>query len=152
MTPYSSCDNNGQGGHNEGMTDATRLRGHTIVAFVPIVSLAKARTFYCDTLGLPFVRDEAPFALVFDANGIMLRLTLIGELSPAPWTVLGWEVANIKNAVRELASAGVRFERYEQMTQDEHGIWTSPSGAMVAWFKDPDGNVLSISEHPETIR
>jgi catechol 2,3-dioxygenase-like lactoylglutathione lyase family enzyme len=134
------------------MTDATTLRGHNIIAFVPIVNLAKATSFYRDTLGLRLVQDEAPFALVFDANGIMLRLTPVGELSPAPWTVLGWEVAEIKNAVRELTSSGVRFERYEQMKQDEHGIWTSPTGAMVAWFKDPDGNVLSISEHSETMR
>jgi len=93
--------------------------------------------------------EEQPFALVFDANGIMLRLGMTKEIAPAHGTVLGWQVPQVNATVKELAQAGVQFERYEGMDQDELGIWTSPTGAKVAWFKDPDGNTLSLSEHPE---
>ena len=93
--------------------------------------------------------EEPPFALVFDANGIMLRLGMAKEIAPAHGTVLGWQVPQVNATVKELAQAGVQFERYEGMDQDELGIWTSPTGAKVAWFKDPDGNTLSLSEHPE---
>jgi catechol 2,3-dioxygenase-like lactoylglutathione lyase family enzyme len=131
------------------MTDKKKLNRYDIVAFVTIVDVEKAKTFYRDTLGLTLVNEEPPFALVFDANGIMLRLSMAKERPPAQGTVLGWRVPEIGTAVRELTSAGVSFERYDFLTQDEQGIWTSPSGAKVAWFKDPDGNVLSLSEHPE---
>jgi len=96
------------------------------------------------------VMEEPPFALVFDANGIMLRLAMGKELPPNPGTVLGWHVPDIEPAVRDLVEAGIQLERYEFLKQDEAGIWTSPTGARIAWFKDPDGNVLSVSEHPET--
>ena len=126
------------------------LGRHNIIAFVPIVNIAKAKTYYGDVLGLTLAREEMPFALVFNANGTMLRLAIVGQLSPAPWTVLGWEVPDIDNAVRKLQSSGVRFERFAQMDQDDQGIWNSPNGARVAWFKDPDGNVLSLSEHQQS--
>lgn len=93
--------------------------------------------------------EEPPFALVFDANGIMLRLGMAKEITPAHGTVLGWQVPDIGATTKNLGQAGVRFQRYEGMDQDEQGIWVSPTGAKVAWFKDPDGNTLSISEHPE---
>jgi catechol 2,3-dioxygenase-like lactoylglutathione lyase family enzyme len=93
--------------------------------------------------------EEPPFALVFEANGIMLRLGMAKELPPAHGTVLGWQVPELTVTVKDLQQAGVRFERYAGMDQDDLGIWTSPTGARVAWFKDPDGNILSISEHPE---
>ena len=93
--------------------------------------------------------EEPPFALVFDANGIMLRLVMGKQLSPASGTVLGWQVTDIVSIVHTLETAGVRFEHYEFLKQDDSGIWTSPTGARVAWFKDPDGNTLSVSEHPE---
>jgi hypothetical protein len=93
--------------------------------------------------------EEPPFALVFDANGIMLRLGMAKEIAPAHGTVLGWQVPEIDATVKELAQAGVQFERFKGTDQDELGIWTSPTGAKVAWFKDPDGNILSLSEHPE---
>lgn len=125
------------------------LGRHSIIAFIPIVNVAKARAFYRDVLGLNLAREEMPFALVFNANGTMLRLAIVAELCPAPWTVLGWEVPDIDTAVHNLQSRGVRFERFAQMDQDEHGIWNSPNGARVAWFKDPEGNVLSLSEHSE---
>jgi catechol 2,3-dioxygenase-like lactoylglutathione lyase family enzyme len=126
----------------------SRLSKYNIVGFVNIVDVARAKEFYRDTLGLRLVSEEPPFALVFEANGIMLRLGMAKELPPARGTVLGWQVPDISAVVEDLGQAGIRFERYEQMKQDELGIWTSPTGAKVAWFKDPDGNILSVSEHP----
>ncbi|HEY6490039.1 MAG: VOC family protein [Terracidiphilus sp.] len=128
------------------MTNQANLGERNIVAFVPIVDAATARSFYGAVLGLKLIEQELPFAVVFDAHGTTLRLTLVGEFAPAPWTVLGWDVPDLEAAVCRLESAGVRFERYEWMKQDEQGIWSSPSGAKVAWFKDPDGNVLSLSQ------
>lgn len=116
------------------------------------MDVARAKEFYRDKLGLRLLSEEPPFALVFDANGIMLRLGMGKELPPARGTVLGWRVPDVAATVRDLEQAGIRFERYEQLKQDELGIWTTPTGAKVAWFKDPDGNILSISEHPELRR
>jgi catechol 2,3-dioxygenase-like lactoylglutathione lyase family enzyme len=135
--------------HDIRMAQPLRLGKYDIVGFVSIVDVARAKEFYGGTLGLTLVSEEPPFALVFDAHGIMLRLGMAKELPPAHGTVLGWNVPDIAAAVKELAEAGVRFERYPQMKQDELGIWAAPGGAKVAWFKDPDGNILSISEHPE---
>jgi catechol 2,3-dioxygenase-like lactoylglutathione lyase family enzyme len=120
-----------------------------IVAFVNISNVAAARSFYGGTLGLKLVSEELPFALVFDANGIMLRLSITPEFTPASGTVLGWRVADIAATVQSMSQAGIRFERWAFLTQDDAGIWTAPTGARVAWFKDPDGNLLSVSEHPE---
>ena len=131
------------------MSQSSRLAKYPIVGFVSIVDVARAKAFYRDTLGLTLLSEEPPFALVFEAHGIMLRLGMAKELPPAHGTVLGWNVPDIAAAVGELAEAGVRFERYPQMKQDDLGIWTAPGGAKVAWFKDPDGNILSLSEHPE---
>jgi catechol 2,3-dioxygenase-like lactoylglutathione lyase family enzyme len=125
------------------------LGKYDIVAFVTIVDVDRAKEFYRDRLGLRLVSEAPPFALVFDANGIMLRLGMGKELPPVTGTVLGWQVPDIAVAVKELEQSGIRFERYNFMTQDELGIWTAPTGAKVAWFKDPDGNTLSLSEHPE---
>ena len=83
---------------------------------------------------------------MFDANGIMLRVVRVAEVSPLERTVLGWQVADIQITVRQLAERGVRFERYTFMTQDDIGIWTAPDGSRVAWFKDPDGNLLSLTQ------
>jgi catechol 2,3-dioxygenase-like lactoylglutathione lyase family enzyme len=131
------------------MSQSFGLGKYNIIGFLSIVDVPRARNFYRDTLGLLLVMEEPPFALVFDANGIMLRLGMAQEIPPAHGTVLGWQVPEINATVQELAKAGVQFERYEGMDQDELGIWTSPTGAKVAWFKDPDGNTLSLSEHPE---
>lgn len=119
------------------------------ICFVPIVDLDRARAFYRDTLRLRLVSEELPFALVFDVNGIMLRLAIVKERPAFPGTVLGWQVPDASAAVESLKSAGVQLEHYNFVRQDELGIWTTPTGARVAWFKDPDGNVLSVSEHPE---
>ncbi|MGB9459232.1 MAG: VOC family protein [Bryobacteraceae bacterium] len=131
------------------MSQHTGLGKYNIVGFVTIVDVARAKEFYRDTLGLRLLSEEPPFALVFDANGIMLRLGMGKERAPVQGTVLGWQVPDIVAAVTDLAQAGIRFERYDFMKQDELGIWTTPTGAKVAWFKDPDGNILSVAEHPE---
>ena len=135
--------------HHSHMPQLTRLGKYNIIGFVSIVDVARAKEFYRDTLGLRLVSEEPPFALVFEANGIMLRLGMAQQLPPAHGTVLGWQVPDIDATVKDLGQAGVRFERYAQLKQDELNIWTAPTGAKVAWFKDPDGNILSVSEHPE---
>ena len=117
-----------------------------IVAFVPTRDSGKARSFYEGVLGLRFVKDDG-FALVLDANGIMVRVAKALEFKPAPFTILGWQVSGIEKVVAALHDRGVHFERFGFLEQDKLGIWTAPSGDKVAWFKDPDGNVLSISEH-----
>jgi len=121
------------------------LGSHKIIAFVATRDALRAKVFYRDTLGLRLVSEE-PFALVFDAQGTMLRVSIVQQLAPAKHTVLGWDVPDIMAAAQDLQKAGVRFERYEVLPQDELGIWTAPGGARVAWFKDPEGNVLSITE------
>jgi len=117
-----------------------------IVAMAPITDPARARAFYEGTLGLRFVKDDG-FALVFDANGIMVRLSKMKQFTPAQYTVLGWQVSGIENVVRDLGKKGVHFEIFGFFKQDELGIWTAPDGDKVAWFKDPDGNTLSVSQH-----
>jgi catechol 2,3-dioxygenase-like lactoylglutathione lyase family enzyme len=122
------------------------LGSTNIVAFVPIKDSAKARAFYEGVLGLRFVKDDG-FALVLEANGIMVRAAKMKEFTPAQFTILGWQVSDIEQVVRGLAARGVHFEIFGFFKQDELGIWTAPTGDKVAWFKDPDGNVLSVSQH-----
>ena len=122
------------------------LGSNHIVAFVPTTDSNRARTFYEGVLGLKFVADDG-FALVLDANGIMIRVAKVQQFTPAQFTILGWQVNDIKKVVAEMQAKGVQFERYGFSQQDELGIWTAPEGSKVAWFKDPDGNVLSVSEH-----
>jgi catechol 2,3-dioxygenase-like lactoylglutathione lyase family enzyme len=129
------------------MTQESILGASKLMAFAAVTDPARARTFYEDVLGLTLVEDEAPFALVFDANGTMLRVTPVGEHNPAPFTVLGWEVDSIESTVERLTAAGVVFLRFAGMNDsDPLGIWNAPSGARIAWFNDPDGNVLSLTE------
>jgi catechol 2,3-dioxygenase-like lactoylglutathione lyase family enzyme len=119
-----------------------------LIAFVPTRDPAKARRFYEETLGLDFISED-PFALVFDAQGTTLRIANVSQVEgfvPAPFTVVGWRVTNASDTVGDLQKKGVQFERFPGMDQDEKGIWKSPSGAKVAWFKDPDGNILSITQ------
>lgn len=125
------------------------LGSAAVVAFVPSRSPKKSRSFYEDVLGLEFASDDQ-FAHVFDANGVMVRVvdvSTVDGFKPAPFTILGWSVDNIGKTVKGLQKKGVKFERFPGMEQDQFGVWSSPSGAKIAWFKDPDGNVLSISEH-----
>ena len=85
---------------------------------------------------------------MFDADGTMLRVTAVPELKPAGYTVAGWRVDDIADAIKGLAEGGVDFQRFDGMDQDELGVWTTPGGDKVAWFRDPDGNVLSLTEMP----
>jgi catechol 2,3-dioxygenase-like lactoylglutathione lyase family enzyme len=117
------------------------------VAFVSSTDLGRAREFYEGALGLP-VLDESSFACVFRVGPVTLRVTKVGELAPPPFTVFGWEVAAIHETVAGLAGRGVEFVRYDGMEQDPAGVWTAPGGAQVAWFRDPDGNVLSLTQLP----
>lgn len=123
------------------------LNSQKIVAFVATADAARARSFYVDVLGLRVISED-PFALALDANGTMLRVTTVQNFKPQQFTILGWDVSNIDDAVLQLNQLGVRFESYGMAGQDERGIWKSPSGARVAWFKDPDGNVLSLTQFP----
>lgn len=116
-----------------------------VIAFLASANPTRAREFYENVLGLHLTADE-PYALVFDANGTMLRIAKVQELAPARHTVLGWRVADIVNEVRRLEGMGVTFERFDGLGQDDVGVWTSPDGAKVAWFKDPDGNTLSLTQ------
>src|SRR5262245_4480043 len=116
-----------------------------IVAFGATVDSAKSRAFYEGVLGLRFIQEDA-FACVFDAGGVELRIQKLQSLTPQPHTMLGWSVSSIKDVVTHLAKKGVVMERYGFLEQDERGVWTSPSGAKIAWFKDPDGNLISVTE------
>jgi catechol 2,3-dioxygenase-like lactoylglutathione lyase family enzyme len=127
------------------MPDGSVLGSQDLVAFLLTTSYERARPFYRDVLGLKLVSEDA-FALVFDANGVMLRISPLADMHAAKHTVLGWRVANIKQTLEELTRRGVNFEHYGMPNQSESGIWTAPSGARVAWFKDPDGNTLSLTQ------
>ena len=122
------------------------LAASALVAFVSTSDPSRAKSFYRDVLGLLLISEDE-FALVFDANGTMLRVAIVGDIVLAPYTVLGWQVSDIGATVRGLAAKGVTFERYPWMEQNEAGIWSAPSGAQVAWFKDRDGNLLSVGQH-----
>ena len=114
------------------------------MAFIPVSDLATARLFYVETLGLE-VEGENPFAVILNSGGTMLRLTQVENHQPQPFTIAGWEVPDIGATVEALVSRGVSFTRFDGMDQDQQGIWTTPGGDQVAWFKDPDGNTLSLT-------
>ena len=119
-----------------------------LMAFAPTRDADKARQFYEGVLGLRVLSQDG-FALALDANGIMLRVTIVpAGFKPQQFTILGWEVPDIAKAVSALKKQGVQFERYGLPTQDAEGIWTAPGGAKVAWFKDPDANILSLTQMP----
>jgi catechol 2,3-dioxygenase-like lactoylglutathione lyase family enzyme len=123
------------------------IEGNRLMAFVPISSADAARGFYRDTLGLRLISEDK-FALAFDVEGVMLRATLIPKFTPQPFTVLGWQVADAAATARKLVAGGVALMRFPGLEQDEEGLWRAPGGALIGWFKDPDGNVLSISQLP----
>ncbi|PSL46316.1 hypothetical protein CLV51_103294 [Chitinophaga niastensis] len=120
------------------------LADKKIKAFVPTVMPDKARLFYRDILGLKLLSED-DYALEFAANGILLRVIIVPELTPQAFTVLGWDVDDISSVIKSLNKKGIFCEQYNFLPQDSLGIWTAPGGAKVAWFKDPDGNVLSLS-------
>lgn len=124
------------------------LQDSDLIAFAPTIDLARATRFYGETLGLKRLAND-DFAAMFDAHGTMLRVSRVNELVPAQYTILGWRIADLAAAIRSFTDAGVTFERYPWFQQDELGIWTSPDGSRVAWFKDPDGNTLSLTQFPD---
>jgi len=118
-----------------------------VTAFLATTQGARAAAFYSETLGLPQVSEDA-FALVFDLQGVELRIQKVERLTPQPFTVLGWQVRTLAAVVASLMARGVVFERFPGLAQNGQGIWRAPSGAQVAWFRDPDGNLLSVAEYP----
>jgi catechol 2,3-dioxygenase-like lactoylglutathione lyase family enzyme len=123
----------------------TILGKSNLVAFVATQNPTQAKDFYENILGLRLIEDQ-PFAIVFDANGITLRVAKVEIFTPAFYTVLGWLVKDIVDTATRLNEKGVSFERYAGFDQDELGIWSSPTGAKIVWFKDPDGNILSLTQ------
>ena len=123
------------------------LRYAKLVAFVATARPIASRAFYENVLGLPVVEDHE-FATVYDAGGISLRLQKVLSLAPQPFTQIGWDVKDIANVIAALLAANVTPERFAYLEQDALGIWTTEDGAQIAWFKDPDGNVLSLTQLP----
>jgi len=129
-----------------------QLTHHSPIAFVPTNKPEAARAFYEETLGLTFVSDDA-FALIFrlGPGQTVLRVVRAGNFIPAPFTILGWETSDLRGDVERLSAKGVEFLRFDFFKQDDQGIWTAPDGSQIAWFKDPDGNTLSLSHHPAAV-
>ena len=127
------------------------LESSDIVAFAAATDLHRARAFYEQVLGLT-VAEHNDIACVLDANGTMLRVTAVPEVCRAGYTVLGWRVTDITAVIRGLAARGVVFLHYDGMNQDSDGVWTTPGGDKVAWFTDPDGNVLSLTQFLQKVR
>ncbi len=121
------------------------LHSSDLVAFVAAADLRRSRAFYEGTLGLPVVHQD-DFACVLDAHGVQVRVTAVPVVARGGYTVLGWRVADIDAEIRDLTARGVTFLRYDDMGQDEQGVWTTPTGEKVAWFADPDGNTLSLTQ------
>lgn len=116
-----------------------------LLSFVPISDGAAAQTFYSDVLGLELLADT-PFALVYRVPGGTLRLAKTPNFTPQPFTLVGWEVPDIKVDMASLAEKGVTFLQFDGLPQDDDGVWTVPDGTKICWFADPDGNVLSLTE------
>jgi catechol 2,3-dioxygenase-like lactoylglutathione lyase family enzyme len=121
------------------------LSGATIVAFAPSTDLERSHEFYGGVLGLTCI-EATPFANVYDANGTSLRVTRVQQVATAPYTVLGWSVGDIYATSAALTARGVELARFEGVAQDEAGVWTAPGGARIAWFHDPDGSILSLTQ------
>jgi len=121
------------------------LGNQDVTAFVATTAPLSAKQFYGETLGLRLV-EETPYALVFEAGRTVLRVQIVLEFTPHPFTAVGWRVADIADTVEQLAAKGVVCERFEMLRQDSSGIWVSPNGDRVAWFKDPDGNLISLAQ------
>jgi catechol 2,3-dioxygenase-like lactoylglutathione lyase family enzyme len=120
------------------------------IGIIPVKDLDAARSFYAGTLGL-MVKEETPDTLVIDAGGTMLRITTVGDFSPQAFTIAGWHALDIEATVGRLAESGVAMLDFPELEQDEHGIWTAPSGDRVAWFSDPDANVLSLTQFATSV-
>ena len=121
--------------------------GPQLVAFIPSSHLGRSHAFYSGVLGL--TRTEAsPQANEYDAWGTPLRATLVPNHTPSPFTSMGWRVPDVRAAMSDLAARGVRFKSYEGFAQDADGVWNAPNGSLVAWFEDPDGNIMSLQQPP----
>ncbi|MHA1559447.1 MAG: VOC family protein [Alphaproteobacteria bacterium] len=116
-----------------------------LIAFVATAKPAESRAFYSETIGLVFI-EETEFSIVFASGETMLRIQKVSEVTIPPDTALGWEVDDIAGRVQDLTSKGAMFERLEGFPQDHDGIWSAPDGTKVAWFRDPDGNLLSLTQ------
>jgi len=121
------------------------LADKKLKAFVPTTKPGAAKSFYKDVLGLKLLSQDN-YALEFEVNGTLLRVITVRELTPQAFTVLGWNVGDIASTIKSLNDKNVFCEKYDFLKQDDLGIWTSPNGSKVAWFKDPDGNILSLTE------
>lgn len=121
------------------------LDAANVIAFMPSIDLERSRRFYADVLGL-VVEEVTPYACVVRAGQTMIRITKVDELRPQPFTVLGWDVTDIRREVDELTARGVEFRRYDGVEQDAAGIWVAPGGDAIAWFHDPDRNTLSLAQ------
>jgi catechol 2,3-dioxygenase-like lactoylglutathione lyase family enzyme len=126
------------------------LESLNLIAFLTTARPAESRTFYQDRLGMLFMGEDANF-LIFDSNGTVLRIQKASSFTPTPQTALGWEVSDLVHEVEELVNAGIPMIRRKGFEQDQLGVWTAPDGTMIVWFQDPDGNVLTLSEHAERV-
>jgi predicted enzyme related to lactoylglutathione lyase len=124
------------------------LADQKLKAFVPTIKPEEAKLFYRDVLGLKFLSQDN-YALEFDANGTLLRIAIVQGLTPQAFTVLGWNVEDIISTIKSLNDKNIFCEKYDFFEQDSLGIWTSPNGSKVAWFKDPDSNILSLTQLPK---
>ena len=126
------------------------LEDKKLKAFIPTMHPEKAKDFYVNVLGLKLMSEDQ-YGMEFTTNGALLRITMVNKLTPHPFTVLGWDVDNLPSMILSLIKAGVEFERYNFLEQDDLGIWVAPGGVKVAWFKDPDGNLLSLTEYVNSL-
>ena len=121
------------------------LSDKKIKAFAPSTNPVRAKSFYKDLLGLTLLSED-DYGLEFDANGTLLRVIFVKEFTPQGFTILGWNVSDLYELIKSLSKKGIEFNKYDFLEQDDYGVWLSPGGSKVAWFKDPDGNVLSLTE------
>jgi catechol 2,3-dioxygenase-like lactoylglutathione lyase family enzyme len=121
------------------------LKNSALIGFVATSKPDQAKAFYRDCLGLSLL-DETPFAIVFESGQTQLRIQITDKVHAPPYTSLGWEVKNLSATVSALAGNGVTFELFDGLDQDDKGVWAAPGGARVVWLKDPDGNLLSITQ------
>jgi catechol 2,3-dioxygenase-like lactoylglutathione lyase family enzyme len=126
------------------------LESLNLIAFLSTTKPQESRDFYTDKLGLLFMGEDPNF-LILDSNGTVLRIQKVASFAPSAHTALGWEVSDLVHEVEALTNGGVTMIRRDGMEQDDLGIWTAPDGTMVAWFQDPDGNILTLSEHAERV-
>jgi catechol 2,3-dioxygenase-like lactoylglutathione lyase family enzyme len=118
------------------------------MGFIPTRDFSRARAFYVGLLDLTLVNEDN-FALEVASGSTHIRITRVEAFTPFPFTLLGWRVEEIVSTVRDLTAKGIHFERYSFLQQDEDAIWAAPGGTKVAWFRDPEGNILSLSQHTD---